>query len=66
LLLQGERATGYGVALLNTLFGKFSQSEMLQQLAPELPEDDASSSASNENGDEANEGGSKSKKMRKK
>nr|CAD7449582.1 unnamed protein product [Timema bartmani] len=29
----GERATGYGVAILSTLFGKFSNSEMLQSLA---------------------------------
>merc|ERR1711899_457366 len=27
----GERATGYGVALLNTLFGKYSQSTLLSQ-----------------------------------
>nr|CAD7606267.1 unnamed protein product [Timema genevievae] len=29
----GERATGYGVAILSTLFGKFSNSDMLQSLA---------------------------------
>ena len=27
---QGERATGYGVAILNTLFGKFSKSNLLK------------------------------------
>jgi hypothetical protein len=30
----GERATGYGVALLNTLFGESSQSSILQMIAP--------------------------------
>ena len=34
--LQGERATGYGVALLMTLFGKYSRCPMLQHIAPEL------------------------------
>nr|CAD7266498.1 unnamed protein product [Timema shepardi] len=29
----GERATGYGVAILSTLFGKFSNSNMLQSLS---------------------------------
>ena len=27
---SGERATGYGVALLNTLFGQFSNSKLLK------------------------------------
>ncbi|CAL8070158.1 unnamed protein product [Orchesella dallaii] len=31
----GERATGYGVALLNTLFGKLSSSDLLNELAPQ-------------------------------
>ncbi|CAL8070159.1 unnamed protein product [Orchesella dallaii] len=30
----GERATGYGVALLNTLFGSLSSSELLKGIAP--------------------------------
>ena len=30
----GERATGYGVALLVTLFGRFSNSTLLQSIAP--------------------------------
>jgi probable aminopeptidase NPEPL1 len=30
----GERATGYGVALLNTLFGKWSSSPLLKSLSP--------------------------------
>lgn len=47
---SGERATGYGVALLNTLFGKFSDAKLLQEGSP----------ISLENGNEA----SKSKKMR--
>jgi hypothetical protein len=33
-LLAGERATGYGVALLNTLFGDSSESTILQRIAP--------------------------------
>jgi probable aminopeptidase NPEPL1 len=32
---SGERGTGYGVALLNCLFGASSESKMLQALAPE-------------------------------
>ena len=32
--LQGERATGYGVALLLALFGKSSESELLKSIAP--------------------------------
>ena len=30
----GERATGYGVALLSTLFGDLSESSFLKTLAP--------------------------------
>ena len=33
--LQGERATGYGVALLTSLFGSFSNSLILQNIAPQ-------------------------------
>ncbi|GLH01553.1 hypothetical protein R5R35_012861 [Gryllus longicercus] len=33
---SGERATGYGVALLATLFGNFSTDRLLQSLAPPL------------------------------
>ena len=36
-LLQGERATGYGVALLLTLFGKVTDSALLQSIAPVVP-----------------------------
>ncbi|XP_021916677.1 probable aminopeptidase NPEPL1 [Zootermopsis nevadensis] len=32
----GERATGFGVALLATLFGKYSQDRLLRSLGPEL------------------------------
>ncbi|KAL5014163.1 hypothetical protein ScPMuIL_008433, partial [Solemya velum] len=32
----GERATGYGVALLSTLFGRFSSSEIIQSIAPSV------------------------------
>ena len=31
---SGERATGYGVALLNTLFGSASKAEMLKAASP--------------------------------
>ena len=31
---SGERATGYGVALLNTLFGASSKAEILQAASP--------------------------------
>ena len=34
--LQGERATGYGVALLTSLFGKSSCNSLLQMIAPEI------------------------------
>ena len=33
---SGERATGYGVALLNTLFGSYSSNNMLNDIAPFL------------------------------
>jgi probable aminopeptidase NPEPL1 len=32
----GERATGYGVALLTTLFGKFCNQTLLKSIAPDL------------------------------
>lgn len=32
----GERATGYGVALLTTLFGNFIKQPLLQSIAPEI------------------------------
>lgn len=32
----GERATGYGVALLCTLFGQYTKSGMLKSIAPKL------------------------------
>ncbi|XP_020628724.1 probable aminopeptidase NPEPL1 [Orbicella faveolata] len=38
---MGERATGYGVALLVTLFGKASSSKLLQSIAPDLPAKDS-------------------------
>lgn len=34
MCFQGERATGYGVALLNTMFGHFSKDSTLQALSP--------------------------------
>lgn len=33
---SGERATGYGVALLTTLFGSFTKQPILKEIAPEL------------------------------
>ncbi|KAJ8926070.1 hypothetical protein NQ315_009925 [Exocentrus adspersus] len=33
---SGERATGYGVALLTTLFGSYCKQPLLQAIAPEL------------------------------
>ena len=39
-LLQGERATGYGVALLMTLFGSVTESSLFQMIAPALPPKD--------------------------
>ncbi|KAL3287193.1 hypothetical protein HHI36_001670 [Cryptolaemus montrouzieri] len=33
---SGERATGYGVALLTTLFGKYCQQPLLNYIAPEI------------------------------
>lgn len=36
----GERATGYGVGLLVSLFGRFSRSRFLQSIAPPLVADD--------------------------
>lgn len=44
----GERGTGYGVCLLNTLFGKSSSSTMLQSLAPQISFD-----TNNANGNES-------------
>ena len=34
--IEKERATGYGVCLLNTLFGAMSSNIMLQTLAPDV------------------------------
>ncbi|XP_050294719.1 probable aminopeptidase NPEPL1 [Anthonomus grandis grandis] len=33
---SGERATGYGVSLLNTLFGSYSKQPLLKSIAPDL------------------------------
>ncbi|XP_064641058.1 probable aminopeptidase NPEPL1 [Lineus longissimus] len=38
----GERATGYGVGLLNTLFGHLSQSTLLQYVAPQAIDGESS------------------------
>lgn len=35
----GERATGYGVALLASLFGRYTGSSLLQAIGPTLEED---------------------------
>uniref|UniRef100_A0AA50HZI9 Aminopeptidase NPEPL1 n=1 Tax=Euphausia superba TaxID=6819 RepID=A0AA50HZI9_EUPSU len=50
----GERATGYGVALLPTMFGHLSSSSLLQSIAP----------ISTENGESQNDDGKPVKKMR--
>ena len=55
-LLQGERATGYGVALLNTLFGQYSKSALLREICPA---NEANGNAAN-NGD----GNTRSKRAR--
>lgn len=34
--MQGERATGYGVALLSTLFGRFTKCPLLKSIGPDL------------------------------
>lgn len=31
---QGERATGYGVALLSAMFGNYTESKLLKSIAP--------------------------------
>lgn len=36
MILQGERATGYGIALLTTLFGQYTKQSLLKSIAPEL------------------------------
>ena len=56
LWFQGERSTGYGVALLNVLFGKFSASKLLKNACPLDREREENGDA----GDEQN----KSKKKR--
>ena len=35
----GERATGYGVALLASLFGRYTSSSLLQAIGPAIEED---------------------------
>ncbi|KAH1008113.1 hypothetical protein HUJ04_005257 [Dendroctonus ponderosae] len=34
---SGERATGYGVSLLTTLFGVYSKNPILRKISPEIP-----------------------------
>lgn len=47
----GERATGYGVALLTTLFGQLSHSPMLQQVAPSITVTEAMDTDTNDYSD---------------
>lgn len=54
--IQGERATGYGVALLPTLFGEHSESALLQRIAPTLPAQDPVTPTSNNNDHAATDG----------
>jgi probable aminopeptidase NPEPL1 len=35
---NGERATGYGVALLTSLFGRYTSSALLSNIGPSLEE----------------------------
>jgi len=57
---SGERATGYGVCLLNTLFGSSSKSGMFQAASPMIY---GNGVAEDEMGDGSSQGGS-SKKMK--
>ena len=52
---RGERATGYGVALLVSLFGRYSDFALLQNIGPAL-EDNTNNSKNHE--------GNEKKKMR--
>jgi len=47
---SGERATGYGVSLLNTLFGSASKAEMLQTASPVTQENGVVERSSQEGG----------------
>ena len=51
---QGERGTGYGVALLNVLFGEHVDSSLLKNAAASAADDS----------DQSKENGSTAKKMR--
>lgn len=42
----GERATGYGVALLVSLFGRYSNSRLLHSIGPALESDEGKESDS--------------------
>ena len=50
---QGERATGYGVALLPVLFGHHSSSGLLQALSPVAEEDAVLENGSGTQGQQA-------------
>jgi len=54
---SGERATGYGVALLNTLFGSASKAEMLKAASPVTHENGVM-------GDRSSQEGGQNKKIR--
>merc|ERR1712059_185763 len=56
----GERATGYGVALLNTLFGAASSSSLLQGASPAVEANNGSPDLEMHNSSQAG----KPKKMR--
>lgn len=40
----GERATGYGVGLLVSLFGRYSKSQLLSSIGPALEADEGKES----------------------
>lgn len=44
----GERATGYGVGFLVSLFGRYSNSALLQSIGPIIDEDIAEDARENE------------------
>lgn len=46
MFMQGERATGYGVALMTTLFGSLSNNSLIKSIAPPFSEIETDEQAS--------------------
>ena len=61
---SGERATGYGVALLSVLFGRFTRSKLLREMSPLRVEEEVFG-VDNNDADSSMNNGSKSKRLRK-